>query len=420
MANKLTARGQIRLLTFMGVFIYFASYLTRINYTTILQEFIDAEDVPRQSASLIATVALVTYGVGQLLSGLLGDHISPVRLIAVGMGVTVSMNLLLPFAAPHIGSMIVIWGVNGLAQAFLWPPLVKIFACALTHDAYDRAITRISIGSAGGTLATYLFAPLLIRLSGWRLVFYTSVVIGLVGLIVWCAVLPRLLRGISFHTVRRGRAAPVNESPQERRLSTCLMHLLPVMIATIAVQGMLRDGISTWTPTLLTDTFHMENTVSILVSVVLPIAHVGCNLIVPAVLRRVQNDAFRGVCVYYIGTVVSLLLLALFGTSGVVVSLACLMGVSGMAHSLNVVQTCILPRCFHATGRDSFFAGLLNASTYIGSALSTYLFALISDRFGWAVTRWSWVAVAAAGLALSAFLLLRVNRARREPSTAEN
>lgn len=48
----------------------------------------------------------------------------------------------------------------------------------------------------------------------------------------------------------------------------------------------------------------------------------------------------------------------------------------------------------------SLFSGLLNAFTYIGSALSAYGFAAVADRAGWKTVIAAWPIIALAGAAV--------------------
>ena len=64
------------------------------------------------------------------------------------------------------------------------------------------------------------------------------------------------------------------------------------------------------------------------------------------------------------------------------------------------MQTVMVPSYFKNTGNVSLVSGVLNSSTYIGSSLSIYGIALISERSGWGITLLLWAIVALAGTAL--------------------
>ena len=44
----------------------------------------------------------VTYGFGQIVSGVLGDKFSPKKLICGGLITTAAMNFLIPVVAPNV------------------------------------------------------------------------------------------------------------------------------------------------------------------------------------------------------------------------------------------------------------------------------------------------------------------------------
>ena len=141
---------------------------------------------------------------------------------------------------------------------------------------------------------------------------------------------------------------------------------------------------------------------SILTGVVLPIFHVLISLVTYRILVKLHRDVFACICLYF-GIATALLLgLTLFGMHGAALALLMIALSNGAMHGINSLQTCYVVPCLPQSGNVSFLAGLLNSATYVGSAAATYLFAVISDRFGWNATAASWVIIAAVGLLLSA------------------
>ena len=64
-------------------------------------------------------------------------------------------------------------------------------------------------------------------------------------------------------------------------------------------------------------------------------------------------------------------------------------------------------------GKTSLVTGVINSATYVGSAVSTYGVALISDLFGWNGTIISWFIVSVAGALLSLLSVTLMNRLKR-------
>jgi len=105
-----------------------------------------------------------------------------------------------------------------------------------------------------------------------------------------------------------------------------------------------------------------------------------------------------------------LLVLLLFGKSAMLLATLLIAVGSAGLHGINSLQTFYLPELLGGTGKISFYAGLINSATYVGSALSTYLFAVISEMYGWDATVISWVAIAAGGLLLTMLCMFTLRK----------
>lgn len=408
--GKLTSKSDIRTLTFLGFILYFASYVTRINYGAIISEFVNAEGVSRPSAAILTTVTFITYGLGQLLSGYLGDRISPRLLIFYGFIATILMNLLLPLFSPNITAMAVIWGLNGLAQAFMWPPLVKILASALRDEDYSRCISKVILSSGFGTVAVYVTAPVIIKLFGWKYVFSASALFGAAVAVLWITLTSKLLKNVSFTSLPEPSEARNESNLTEKDIAIhkAVKIMLPVILISNAVQGMLRDGITTWMPSFISDTFELGSAVSILTGVALPIFHIICNILTFKVLRVFKNDVFFTISVFFSLVTVLLLLLLIFGTETIIVGLLLISLSAGFVHGINALQTCYVPIYFKTSGKISLISGVINFGVYVGSAISTYLFAVISEKHGWNATIISWVIFAFSGVVLTVMCLAKI------------
>lgn len=134
-----------RILIGFCVAAYFVSYITRINYGTVLLEIVNSEGITKMSASMAVTGSFVTYGIGQLISGWLGDRIKPRYLMFIGLMVSAGMNVCVPlFSRP--AAMLVFWCINGFAQALMWPPMVRLLSDYLDQDTYKKSCVWVGWG----------------------------------------------------------------------------------------------------------------------------------------------------------------------------------------------------------------------------------------------------------------------------------
>lgn len=404
-------RAEARRLTLLCAAVYFCSYLTRLDYGAVMVEMVRAEGFSRVDASAALTGLFITYGFGQLISGYLGDRVKPQLLIFFGLIACGLMNLLIPFC-PSPAWMTVVWSVNGLAQAMMWPPLVRIMSQHMTESEYKVATVHVSWGSSLGTIVIYLLIPLLLKVSSWRGVFYCAAAVGMGMAAFWMARYGRVERTLPLQE----QAAPADEPGDAGKSGgglRALMPLLAIMMGVIICQGTLRDGITTWMPTYLADTYHMESGKSILTGVLLPLFGMVCYQIVLWMNRKlVENELQCAAIIFGVG-LVSLLALRLLHAHSFALSVLILAFAVASMHGVNLIMTSMTPKYLAGSGKISMISGLLNACTYIGSALSMYGVALIADRFGWTVTESLWCAVALIGTLCAAACVPKWGKLRK-------
>lgn len=379
------ASGTSLLLLFAAA--YFISYLTRVNYSAIVSEMETATGFSKDALSLALTGSFITYGAGQLVSGVLGDLISPKKLLATGIGLTTVMNILLPLWVNQWW-MLGIWCVNGFAQSFMWPPLVKLMTILLPEKDYHKGILWASYGCSLATILLYLLSPVLLSLLGWKSVFWSAAGAAVVMLGLWLRFCPNV------ENAKRSAAA---RGKGNRLLFAPVM--LGIMLAII-LHGMLKEGVATWMPSYIRDTYHLDNRIAILSGVIMPIFSVVSVKLSALVFKRFfKNPVACSVAVFAVSTAAAVLLPLLKGGNAIA-SVLLMALLTGSMHGINLMLISTIPPFFKKLGAVSTASGLLNACTYVGSAASTYGIALLSDKFGWALTLWTWVAMAAGGLLL--------------------
>ena len=92
-------------ITYLFAFIYFASYVTRINFAAVIQEVVSQTNYEKSGLSIVLVCLSVSYGLGQIVNGWLGDKIKPQNLIACGLVIATLINFIFPlfsFSVPHM------------------------------------------------------------------------------------------------------------------------------------------------------------------------------------------------------------------------------------------------------------------------------------------------------------------------------
>lgn len=373
---------------FLFAVTYMVSYITRINYSAIISAMEADLGWSKTVLSAALTGNFISYGVAQVFSGMIGDKISPKKLVAAGLTTTILMNLTIPLCnSPY--QMVIAWCINGAAQSCIWPPIVRLEAVLFNAEDYSRSNVRVSWGGSIGTMIIYLLSPLIISMFGWRYVFVFSAICGIIMLTAWHAVCPEI----------------ENEKPQkkEEKSGEKVRFFSPLIFGImlgIVLQGILRDGVATWMPSYITEVYNLKNTISILSGVVLPIFGIICiNFTSLLYRKKLKNPLTCAGTIFGIGAVAALMLILIFGKSAAL-SVVFAAILTGSMHGVNLILICMIPIYYKKYGLVSTVSGTLNACTYVGSALSAYGIALITEKLDWSYTLLSWFITAVLGMLL--------------------
>lgn len=385
--QKLTGKPLAWVLTL----IYFASYVTRINLAAVIQEIITDTGFGKSELSVVLVGLSITYGLGQIVNGILGDHIKPQNLIFMGLLLASGINLALPFIAHSVAVMAVLWAINGFAQAMMWPPIVKILVACCDDEMYGYSVVRISWGSSFGTIAVYLLAPLIIGFAGWQGVFITCAVVGLAVTALWFF----LKRGINIGTQLTSQR--VSDSKEKFRFPKPAVFPMIFIALGIIFQGMLRDGVTSWMPTYLAEVFDFGNKTSIFCTLSLAVFSIVMFQVAGKIYSRFfKNEVTCGGFIFAFAAAAALLMFFLF-EGGAIISIAAMTLITGCMHGVNLMLITHVPKRFRKYGSIATISGIINSCTYIGAAISTYGVALLSELAGWRSTVGIWFIIALVG-----------------------
>ncbi len=391
---------KISKLQFLCCLVYFVSYITRIDYGAALAEIVNDLQISKEIASIAVTGSFITYGLGQIISGILGDKFKPRKLITFGLIGTSLINVSMAIL-PGIFWMTAVWCFNGFFQALMWPPLVKIMADNMAKDEYARSVKNVSAASSIATIAIYLIVPAAIFISGWRLAFVFAALCGVVTALFWAKHTVGIKEGQSVKT----EATAATDTMKGLGI---VWLLIPILLA-IALQGVLRDGITTWMPTYIFEVFDIGVSMSIMTAAVLPIFSIFSVNVATALERKIGNPVKTAGILFALGLISCVIMIPLYEKSVLICSL--LMAViTGCMHGVNLMLISRLPVYFSRYGKVSTVSGILNAFTYVGSAASTYGFAVLSENLGWGFTISGWAVIAFIGTAICFLCIRKWNR----------
>lgn len=378
--------------------IYFASYLTRKDYSVVMAAITEAEHITKSVAGIPESLALISYGAGQIISGILGDKIKPHKMISIGLTATAIFNTAMALVSDPTARA-VIWFLNGFAQSMLWPPMVRILAAIMDEKRYNDVCVNVNVAGISGTIFLYLTSSLIwIRFFTWKYTFFASAVLCLVILTMWLIGCKKAFPNGDPFDKKKAKAADTDEKKLPKLTFGVIMSSGFLLIAlAIIFQGALRDGITDWVPTFISETFALKSSNAILKSVLLPILGVISLKVVGAINNKLVHEETKGAgWIFAIGLACCAALVFCY-TSNQYITLTVSALAVGTMHGVNFFLVCIVPARFEKYGMVSTMSGIINSLTYVGSAAAIYIFGAVSEFFGWNAVVITWAITAVLG-----------------------
>ena len=387
-------KGRVRAISWLLSLVYFSSYVMRINFTVLLVKVCSELGREKGELAVIVTALTVTYGIGQIVCGVLGDKIKPRIMISCGIALAAVCNISFFFTSSVI-FMTVIWGINGFAHAMFWPPIVRLMSLNLTEAEYSFASVRVTWGSSIATILLYLLCPVLLLFMSWRVIMVLCAATGLAIMVVWLVFAPKLFESKSSNLDTPPPKMQKTDIKDARKAPRYVILPLILIMIAIIMQGALRDGVTTWMPSYLHEVFSLPEEFSIFITVVLAIFSMISFTVFDFINRRFfKDEVFSAAFIFLLAAVFGVLLylsnifgIAVFSILFMSLLVACM-------HGTNLMLIAIAPKRFKNTGKVATYSGIMNACTYVGAAVSIYVFSALKD-WGSTIIIWAIIALVA-------------------------
>lgn len=371
--------------------LYCASYFIRTCYAATIAPLAEEGIYSKGEIGLIGTAFFICYGVGQLISGLIGDKINPFFMVMFGSVLGAVCCFLMP-AAGSLGVLIGVWAANGLFQSMLWSPILRVFSETIDESLSKKAILNIALSLPVGTVLAYLMSSMIIKYLNWKYVFIfegSVVVIAVLfaGFAIFCSE-----KDIEKVPVIQKQNAEAHNNVNKKGLAAVAVSsgLLFIMILSF-LQGMMRDGITNWVPAMISEVYGVSTSFSVFVTIALPIFNAFGAYLVTPLYKKLGENEMKTAGVTGFAALVPLLIMLFMNKLPVYVIIVLLAVTTSVMYALNYLIISLVPVRFSKFGFTSGIRGILNSGAHIGCALSSYGFGAISEKAGWSAVIIVWI-----------------------------
>ena len=391
--KQIADKSQAFLLIFIAWLVYTISYLGKLNYSANITQVIDFYGITKTQAGTVPTFFFFSYGVGQVVNGVLCKKYNMKWMIFLSLLVSAIINLIIAVST-DFSIMKWLWLINGFALSVLWPTIVRQLSESLPKKVLGFSSVVMGTTVAAGTLIIYGLSSIYAAFDKFKLSFYTAGFAVIIVAVIWLVLYNRAVelakeeKEQDVHT-QESVSDKAIENEQNREDRKLLFTSIYVLCFYAIGVNLIKDGLTTWVPSILKEEFFLSDSFSILLTLFMPILATFGNMGALRMHEKIPDYVNHCVVVFgimtiFIGVIIGSLTLELM-----FVMIIGLVIVNYFASSLNSLITSIFPLFMRGKVNAGLFAGVLNGFCYVGSTISAYGLGVIADNFGWSAVFYS-------------------------------
>ena len=379
--DSMTQRRKLAAVLLMAWCTYVVAYLCRVNLSTVLDKLADGLGVTVEYLGTASSVYFVTYAIGQLLNGFLGDRLHPHKFVMLALSMTGAINMILAFQK-SASLFLVLWGLNGFCQSMFWGTLLRLLSCYASEGQRKNVSLAMSASTVVGYLSSWVVLSWFFRPYDSTPYFLIPGLLAFALIPFWCLLSKKLP---FFETGGRKEAPPLHivlrDFRRDRLYHLCVLSMLV---------GAIQEGAAFWLPMIFTTVLDLGEG-SLFLLALIPVAKLmGVSIARTVLARTGENLRKAALMSASAGCAVTLVLLLTSRHTSVftVLLIACLVAVTAAVCWFVVSY---LPLCFAERNMVSTIVGIMDFSSYVGAAIMSGTLGGLLLRYGWPALPMVWM-----------------------------
>lgn len=369
---------------------YVTCYFAKNLLGVVSPYMIEAKIYDIQYIGLLSTINMVSYAIGQLINGAIGEKLKAKYMIGCGLTFAGACYLIMSFFAQK-DIVAIAYCLSGFFLAMLFAPMVKLIS-ENTQSVYTiRCCLGLSFGSYVGTPIAGLLA----------IVFQWKTVMVICGLSM---IVMGVLSFMLFHRYEHIGNIRQKESQKKIKQSNCVKILLQngiVKFSFVAIlTGIVRTSVVFWIPTYLSQYLSLPTASATSIFTLMTLAqsaapYINMVLIYNMVLKKNMNRML-----FVMFSICTLSFAIMYFVPYTVVNVVFLfLAVLAANGGSSVIWNAYCPS-LKETGMVSTATGYLNFLSYVAAAVANQLFANAVSDIGWGNLILVWGGLMLAGVLL--------------------
>ena len=368
---------------------YLAVYIARNSLGAVSPQMIEGGVFTTENIGTLSSLYFITYAIGQLINGAIGDKIKAKYMISFGLIFAGICNVVFTLFPSSLATAYVSYGAMGFCLSMIYGPMTKV----VSENTEPIYATRCSLGYTFSSFFGSPVAGLLAAFLIWQSVFHiTSATLLLMGAVCF---------GV-FTYFERKKIVEYGKYQKEKgtgSIKVLLKHQIVKYTFVSIITGVVRTTVVFWLPTYLSQYLNFSSETSALIFTVATLVISETTFVAVFVYEKLGRNMDLTVLLAFTAASVGFLLVFLFKSPIFnIVFLVFAIMASNSAASMLWARYCPSLR---DTGMVSSVTGFLDFVSYMAASISSTLFANAVGSIGWKPLILIWLGLMIFGVVIS-------------------
>lgn len=371
---------------------YLGVYIARNILGTVTPQMIESTSLTTEYIGEMSSLFFVSYAVGQLINGIIGDKIKASYMMVMGLLFAGLCNFVFPGLASQVTLAKIVYGLSGFFLSMIYAPMTKL----VSENTKPMHAVRCSMGFSFSALLGSPIAGVLATIFVWENVFKVgSVILIFMGVLCFATFLWMERVGI----VKYNQYSSASKGNPIGGVKVLLEHRIIKFTIISIITGVVRTTVVFWLPTYLAQYLEFTAKQSATIFTIATLVISMSTFITVFVYERLGQNmdltillAFASSAVSFFG-VYSIKIPAI----NIVLMVLAILSANG-ASSMLWSKYCPSLR---DTGMVSSATGFLDFASYMAAAVSSSIFANAVSSIGWGNLILIWFGLMVVGVAIS-------------------
>ncbi len=357
----------------------------KLTYSAELVEVIDYYKTTKSMASLGLTVYYFVYAVAQVILGLIISKINVKKFLVV-MGTLSALSFALIGVTTDLWQVCIILGLNGIFQCGGWGGIIYLLGKILPNDTLSYCSKILVTGTVFSTALSYLISSICVEFFSWKASFVVMGVLYFISTIYLFISESKVEKVRQLNDEYNFESSTVDHThdyviPKGEKLNIAFIMIYVAIVSFIS--HCLYYGMSTWIPSYLKEVHGFPVSLSILITLIIPLSGVPSRLFMFKSFDKSGKIFQKSSVVALLLTIVIVIMVFTYGLNLLYAIIASLvLRILSEAYLAGFASYTLMKfKNYINTGTSVL---IVNSAASLGAGIIAVVSGLLMDLFGWA------------------------------------